>query len=103
MSLQLAKAGVWFIYIRPEGGDAPPEPSKASDFEDVFANVFHCYRLERGMLGHVMMTTTPPKEKQKNHLPEMECRTSQIFIGFIIGTLNMQSISLDLIITKQRM
>ena len=31
------RRGVWFIYIRPKGGEAPSEPSQASDFEDVYA------------------------------------------------------------------
>ena len=31
---------MWFIYIRPKGGESPSEPSKASDFEDVYANSF---------------------------------------------------------------
>ena len=34
------RRGVWFVYIHPEGGEAPPEPSQASDFEDVYANSF---------------------------------------------------------------
>ena len=33
------RRGVWFIYIHPEGGDAPSEPSKEYDFEDVYANI----------------------------------------------------------------
>ena len=31
---------LWFIYIFPKGGEAPSEPSQASDFEDFYANVF---------------------------------------------------------------
>ena len=87
--------GVWFIYIRPEGMEAPAEPSQESACEYVYANVFNCYKVERWMLGHVIMTITPPKEKQRKHLPTMECQKSHIFLVFIIEALKMQPIYLD--------
>ena len=34
------RLGVWFIYIRPKGGESPLEPSQESDFEDVYVNNF---------------------------------------------------------------
>ena len=39
-------------------------------------NVFHCSRVEIGMLGYVTMTITPPKEKQRKNLTTMKCRAN---------------------------
>ena len=39
------RQGVWFIYPRPKGEEAPSKPSQASSCEDVYAIFFHCYRL----------------------------------------------------------
>ena len=97
------RRGEWFIYIRPESEESPPEPSQASGFEDIYANSFHWYRVERGMLGHAMITTTPLKEKKRKHLPTMAFWTSQMSLIFPIGTINMQPISLDSIMMKQGM
>ena len=95
--------GVWFIYIHPKGGGAPSEPSQASGYEDVYANIVHCYRVERGIMGHVMMTITSSKENQRNPMPTMEFRTSQIFLVFLTGTLKIQPIHLDSIMMMKRM